>query len=188
MASPRTHAGFTLIELLLVIGILGLLAAALLAGLSDGTEAAHRGIDRIKLRRMYDQMLITRDTGAPLPPRGGAELAYYPWVAGTIERSPTNLELRFAAGSVNPRRQQLLAGDTRELFDSYDEITSADTDFAGRTAATYSRRMFRSGFEPLLSTDPDADPRPSTKVQVLFGDGSVRDVDRSAPELSQLRR
>ncbi len=179
MRQSDHRAGFTLIELLVVIGIISLLAAALINGIGAGREGALEGIDRIKLHQRWGQFMLARDKRKPLPKEGGHEFVYYPWVSGAIERTPENLEAHFVSDSLSPRLAELLEQDSRTVLLRYDEITSADTDFAGRSAEHYSRRMFTSGHEPLLATDNEhGNTYRDGTVLVLYGGGAVRSISR----------
>ena len=179
MRKMRDERGFTLIELLIVIGIITLLMAALITGLSAGQAGAEKAIDKIRLQRLYLYLKLARDQGKPLPKNGGHEFVYYPWVSGTVERTPEDLEALFVSGSLSPRLAELLERDTRTVLTSYDDITSEDTDWAGRSARHYSRRMFTSGHEPLLATDNEhGNTYADGSVHVLYGSGAVRTLTR----------
>jgi prepilin-type N-terminal cleavage/methylation domain-containing protein len=175
----RDTRGFTLVELLVVMGIIALLAAALITGLTRRQDSAHRGVDAIRLHRHWENMVQARLDRKPLPPRGGAELVYWPWVSNTIERTPENLEACFVAGSMSPRLAELLRRDARTVLTRYEDITSADTDFAGRSAEHYTKDMLSSGHEALLATDNEhGNTYADGAVLVLYGNGAVRPIHR----------
>ena len=168
-----------MIELLVVIGILALLGAALMTGLGESQQQAYRGIDKILLQRRYGQFLIAHQQGVRLPAEGGCKFVYYPWVSGTIERTPENLAAHFVSDSISPRLAEMLESGAHRALTSYDQITSGHTDFAGRAEAYYARSMFQSGNEPLLATDNEhGNTYRDGTVLVLYGNGAVRTIHR----------
>ncbi len=175
MTRPRPD-GFTLIEVLVVIGILSMLMTVLLRSLGSSAASADKKLDRISMVKQYHDLLLAHRDGKRLPPEGGHEFVYYPWVSKTVPRSPTQLEAMFHQGSHSPVLRELIDGDTRTFGKTYDEVDSEHTDYAGRAAEHYTRRMFGDHTEPLIATDNEhGNAYRDGSVLVLYGDGRVRE-------------
>lgn len=174
MRSVRA-AGFTLIELLVVIGIISVLAAALLPRILGGNLAGNIAADRANLSWHY-QTLYTmyKNRKYDLPPDGGHKFVLSPWVKGICERTPENRDRYFTPGQeADPRYQELKNEDPGQIWGSYDALTSEDTHYAGR-AKSHFRGMW-SGNEALMANDNEGIGSFSDgTINVLMGSGSVR--------------
>ncbi len=171
----RNASGFTLIELLVVIGILSLLMVTLLPNVLAGRQTADIFADQANLSWHYTNIEIYKTRKHKWPKRGGANFVLAPWVMQIVERTPENRDRYFTPGKQNldPRWLELSELDPQDIWRSFDEITSDDTQYAGRSAKHY-RTMF-SGKEALMANDNQYDNTfQDGTINVLMGSGSVR--------------
>jgi len=180
MNRSRT-AGFTLIELLIVVGIIGVLAAALLPALLEGRETANIRADQANLTKIYSWLEIYRQRAGHKPTVGGHKFLLDPWVKGYVDPSPEAMATYFTPGIDDPRqielKQKLDRGE--KIWSSLDQLTAADTSYAGRGTDSLKGNI-DSGLEAWAADDNNegtawAFPNSAT-TNVLYGNGHAREI------------
>jgi prepilin-type N-terminal cleavage/methylation domain-containing protein len=180
MNRSRT-AGFTLIELLIVVGIIGVLAAALLPALLESKETANITADKAHLEKIFSWLEVYRQRAGHKPIVGGHKFLLDPWVKGYIDLSPDNMATYFTPGIDDPRqvelKQKLDRGE--KIWTNLDQLSYQDTHYAGR-ATEALRGNIDSGLEAWAADDNNegmlwAFPQSAT-TNVLYGNGHARDI------------
>lgn len=159
-------AGFTLIELLVVIGILSVLMVVLIPAVLEGRATADIAADRANLNWHASMWQIYQGKkGLPMPPGGGCKFVLAPWVNGVCQKTEENRDRFFTPGleRLDVRYGELLEIPVDEIWTSFEEITSADTQYAGLRAPFY--RNLRDGNSAVISNDNEFGP--------AFEDGSI---------------
>ena len=174
----KPQQGFTLIELLVVIGIISLLAVALLPQVIEGKTAANMAADQANLRWHYATFMNYKNKMTHYPKGGGHEFILRPWVEGMVEHTEQNFDRYFSPQEDGDERKDELKADVESIWKSVDDLTSEDTHYAGR-AAEHKRRMF-SGKEIWMATDNEfGGTYPDGTIIVLMGDGATKKLLRA---------
>jgi len=180
-------AGFTLIALMVVIFIISMLAVWLLPNVLGAQETANKLGDERNLGWHYQnmQMYKTRYKGR-MPRYGGHKFVFDPWCRGVVSHTDQNRD-RFFSPQVlatgDWRYDELLEMDVKEIWSDIDEISSADTNYAGR--AREHKRTMLSGDQIIMATDnEEGNIYKDGTVIVLFGDGVTRQLNRD-PDLAK---
>jgi len=168
-------SGFTLIELLVVIGIISLLAVVLLPNIIGGKEKANKLADAANLRWHYSELSSLRSQ-KKLPNQGGCKFVLATWFRGIVEKTEANMNRYFnPALSDDKRAAALLETGLDKIWPREEAVTSMDTDYAGRSAKYYVG--MESGNEAWVADDCElVMPFPSGSINVLFGDGVVKEL------------
>ena len=176
----RTQSGFTLIELLIVIGIIGLLATALLPRIMSGQDAANALADQANLRSHYAWMLdYKRKHSDALPPEGGHRFVLATWTAGIFDYNPENLARFFTPGpaSSNDIAYQHLLKQVKRGENPWKTLNDTDTTCTGYVGRSkqHARSREQSENEAWMANDNEGgwSLRDGT-VNVLFNGGNVR--------------
>ena len=176
----RTQSGFTLIELLIVIGIIGLLATALLPRIMSGQDAANALADQANLRSHYAWMLdYKRKHSDALPPEGGHRFVLATWTAGIFDYNPENLARFFTPGpaSSNDIAYQDLLKQVKRGENPWKTLNDTDTTCTGYVGRSkqHARSREQSENEAWMANDNEGgwSLRDGT-VNVLFNGGNVR--------------
>ncbi len=183
MKNPQQ--GFTLIELLVVIGIISLLAVALLPQVIEGKTAANVAADQANLRWHYTTFTNYKNKMSRYPKGGGHKFILTPWVEGHVEHTEQNFDRYFSPQEDGDEHKDDLkeVQGVEAIWKSVDDLTSEDTHYAGRARA-YKRRMF-SGKEIWMATDNEFGATyPDGTIVVLMGDGATKTLLR-AKELKE---
>ena len=181
----NSQQGFTLIELLVVIGIISLLAVALLPQVIEGKTAANMAADEANLRWHYQTFLNYKNKMKRYPKGGGHQFILRPWVEGMVEHTEQNFDRYFSPQEEGDERKDELKETlgVENIWKSVDDLSSEDTHYAGR-AVEHKRRMF-SGKEIWMATDNEfGSTYPDGTIIVLMGDGATRQLQR-AKELKE---
>ncbi len=180
-ASLPRSAGFTLIELLVVIGILGVLAAAILPAIVSGREQSQIFTDQANMRWHYQTLQAYRLQFKRWPKEGGHRFVLAPWIEGTItDKTPENRDRFFspALRETDQRYQELRDDEPKDIWKTFNDLSSADTSYAGRAKKFLSGVNLESGNEALLANDNEFAPVfKNGTINVLVGDGNVRDLN-----------
>lgn len=175
----KSQQGFTLIELLVVIGIISLLAVALLPQVIEGRTAANMAVDEANLRWHYQTFMNYKNKMTYYPRGGGHRFILRPWVEGMVEHTNQNFDRYFSPQEDGDERRYELKESVgvENIWKTMDELTTEDTHFAGR-ASEHKRRMF-SGKEIWMATDNEfGNTYADGTVIVLMGDGATRKLLR----------
>ena len=176
--------GFTLIELLVVMGIISLLAVAVIPMIIEGKEAGNQAADEANLRWHYQAITLYTNKRNGLFPRGGGHrFVLDPWVRGTVQRTKENRDRYFSPTQLNDERVSQIRSEVSvdELWRNLEELTSEDTSYAGRGRA-FKRKM-ESGREAWMATDNEyGNFYNDGMILVLMGSGVVRKLLRD-PDL-----
>jgi prepilin-type N-terminal cleavage/methylation domain-containing protein len=167
----KPQAGFTLIELLVVIGILSLLMAVLLPRIIGARQDAQVFADKANLGWHFQNIQSFKNRKQKLPEQGGHKFVLAPWVKGVCERTVENRDRYFTPEThqENPRWLELSEEDPKNIWRSYEELQSDDTDYAGRDEKHY--KTMGNGDEALI-----ANVLPTGDVNILFASGAVRTI------------
>jgi prepilin-type N-terminal cleavage/methylation domain-containing protein len=176
----NSQSGFTLIEILVVIGIISLLAVALLPQVIQGRVSANMAADEANLRWHYLTFDNYRTLNGRLPPGGGHKFILRPWVDGAIEHNVENFNRYFSPQESGDEYKQKLEDEVgiANIWKTVDELSSEDTHYAGR-AAQFKRRM-DSGNEYWMATDNEfgATYKVTGTIIVLKGNGATEKLTR----------
>lgn len=169
-----SRAGFTLIELMVVIGIIGLLAAALLPRIIESQETANSAADQANLRYHYATIVDYRTKYKRAPRGGGSQFVIDPWVRGLCEKTEANFDRYWTPGYDDPYKFELKEQGLEEIWQTLDDVQTTDTNYAGR-AKEHLRGKFMSGKEALMSNDNEFGAVfLDQSINVLMGSGSVK--------------
>ena len=169
-------SGFTLIEMLVVIGIISLLAVALLPNIIGARTAANQTADAAHLVFHYDNIILYEQRYSHYPRGTGHQWILDPWVRGVVEHTPQNMERYFtpglSGGEVLALREELDRGGA--IWTDPGSVTSLDTDYAGRDARRRTGNIL-SGKLPWMANDNEFGPAfTDGSINVLMGDRVVR--------------
>ena len=169
-------SGFTLIEMLVVIGIISLLAVALLPNIIGAKESANKTADEFNLYRHYENITLYEQRYGHYPRGTGHQWVLDPWVRGVVEHTPQNMERYFtpglSGGEVLALKEELDRGGA--IWTDLESLTSLDTDYAGRDGRKRTGNIF-SGNVPWMANDNEFGPAfTDGSINVLMGDGSIR--------------
>jgi prepilin-type N-terminal cleavage/methylation domain-containing protein len=180
MNRSRT-AGFTLIELLVVVGIIGVLAVALLPALFEGKETANIAADQAHLKKIFSFLELYQQRIKHKPIVGGHRFLLDPWVKQCIDQSPENMATYFTPGIDDVQeialRERLDRGE--KIWKTLDELSPADTSYAGR-AQKYLTGNIEGGDEAWAADDNNEGTAWAFKISattnVLYGNSAVREI------------
>lgn len=174
MQHPRAAAGFTLIELMVVIGIIALLSVALLPRVIESQETAYKASDEAHMRWHYENFLGYKNKYKRSPRGGGSQFVLDPWVRDVCEHTEANFEKYWTPGLEDPNKFTLKEDiGIANIWKSLDDITSADTNYAGRAKAYLVGKIW-SGTEPFMANDNEYGPAFNDQtINVLWGNGHV---------------
>jgi prepilin-type N-terminal cleavage/methylation domain-containing protein len=170
-------SGFTLIELLIVIGIISLLAAALLPNILSGREKANIFADQANLRWHFPLLMQLRDQ-KKMPTRGGCKFVVAPWYRGLVDKTQPNFDRYFnpEQSKEDAHYMQLLETGIDKIWPNEGSITSQDTHYAGRSEKFFPG-MAASGNEAWVADDCEITmPFPKGSINVLYADGQPREL------------
>lgn len=175
----RAQRGFTLIEILIVVGIIGILAAAFLPALISGQATANSAAEQANMRWFHQNLLTYQGKYKVLPRGDGPRWILDPWVRGVVTHTLENFERFFTPGSPAGDYQNLkpmVTEDPHSIWNSPDEISSLDTDWAGPSADTVKGMRRLAEGMPLIATDNEGvqPTYPDGSINVLLGSGSTR--------------
>ena len=143
-------SGFTLIELLIVIGIITLLAVALLPSIISSRGSANILADQANLTWHYQRITQLRDQkkAAGL---SGHMLVLGPWCRGVVDKTAPNRDRYFnpALAKDDPRYLALCAQDVDKIWPSESSVTPTPNSASGAAA---SRVSYSSGSMMTRST------------------------------------
>ncbi len=166
-------SGFTLIEMLVVIGIISLLAVALLPQIIGARERANQVADAGNLRWHYQTILLYQQKHGQFPRGSGHQWVLDPWVRGDVERTPQNFDRYFTPGLDNQYKRGLLEEGVDNIWKDRNSLISLDTDYAGRGSHSQIRKL-DSGRVPWMANDNEGDiVFIDGSINVLMGDGTV---------------
>jgi prepilin-type N-terminal cleavage/methylation domain-containing protein len=168
-------AGFTLIELLVVIAILGLLIAAFAPDIFGARLTARLAADQANLGWHYKQFTIYEQKYDKLPPKTGHKFVLAPWVDRVVQRTAQSFDRYWLPETTDPRKEDLSKLDPETIWQSFDELTSEDTHYAGPSAAALRGLRLGDGKKPLMADDNEFGPAwEDWTINYLLADGAVR--------------
>ena len=146
----RRSSGFTLIELLIVIGILGVLAAALLPSARQSQIAANVELDAAQLRQHFAWLqLHAARNNRGLPAAGGHRFVLATW--GVTDQTAEDLDRYFTPGArdndahYQALRKRVLRGE--RVWQDLTRCSPDDTTYCGRDAR-HLRTAMTGGWRP----------------------------------------
>jgi prepilin-type N-terminal cleavage/methylation domain-containing protein len=175
----RLHraAGFTLIELLVVIAILGLLIASFAPDIFGSRLRARIAADQQNLRWHYQQFTLYEQKYKKLPSKTGHKFVLAPWVEGVVQRTEQNMDRYWTPETNDPRKDELKSQEPEQIWRSFDELSSEDTNYAGPGATVVRQLRLGNGKLPLMADDNEFGPAwEDWTINVLLGDGNVKEL------------
>ena len=179
MERTKHTPGFTLVEILVVIGLIGLMMAALLSLIVEVPWAVKNFTCEMRLRKINHLVLLYESKFKGKPRGRGIQMLKTLWDSGVMEHTPENRDLFFCPHVEDDERITWLKD--QPIDDIWREgFGSRDTSFACRADG----RLPASGREPWMADDNEIGRNhPDGSVNVLYGSGAVRRI-----HLSDLRR
>jgi hypothetical protein len=169
-------------------GLAVLIAAVsgFLPDLQAARTTANAAADRANLQWLYAALSAHRQELLGAEAAGGHRLLLQLWTRGLVDRSPGNLDRFFVPGRRDADshyldlRERVLRGE--EIWTDLAATDSRDTHYAALAAPNLDR-LFAPD-QPIAADDEDdgaSSPRAPHVIRVLYGDGSIRDLELQAP-------
>jgi len=162
------------VELLVVISILGILTAVLLPRIFSSREAGYNFACKKNLSHLYEMLTQYRENHHGWPREGGVRFLYAPTRDSNIwQGTETEIGYYFCPSvrGDDPQYQKALTAD--EWPPPLDQLSSLDTNYAGRDIKNYPR-IRNSNLEPIASDDNEVGSNHPGTMNVLFGGGMVQ--------------
>lgn len=173
--------GFTLIELLIVITILGVLTTYMLPNIVQGGETANHFACQRNLGKIHALLIEYKGKKQHYPMKSGVKFLLAPWTDGICERSETNRDYFFCPSfreNDAHLHETIRKTPLEDLWLSPDRVTSLDSHYAGRRRGDADVPMNIGLGNACIASDDNehGSNHPDKNVNMLFGDGSVRQV------------
>ena len=169
----------TWIDVVVIVCVAGLLLALLLPqGFGRGRGSYLLLADQANLRWQYQTLQVYEQGQKQLPPGVGHQFILAPWVEGTVERTAQNLDRYFTPRLPDARRDELARLDPATIWTRTEDLSSADTSYAGPGPSLVTRKdLLSNGRLPILADDGERGPlQPGGVMHVLLGDGNVLEL------------
>jgi len=169
------NRGFTLIEILVVITIIAAILAIATPMLFKGKDQANLVFCQKNLSEMGQGFMLYQQRFEEKMPKTDSGIQFLAELVKEGFINPIDKEIKIlqCPGDMQLKQQ----GFKPEDYKDYKAINSAMVSYSGRNTKDYPLKFSKRGEEPIACDDDEDEPNHPNKVNVLYLDFSVGQVD-----------